>query len=309
MRVLLFVNLLAIVVIAGALARIYEGTRLPWAHDQIRLDVSDLSQLNTDALPSVSVPLTPNPNPHRGDEVTSTEELPAVLMVATEGAYPPFNGRDAGGELNGYDIDIARALCERIKRTCKFVTYKWQELLPVLKRGEVDVVIASMLVPAVPDNGKIVFSDPYYKTPGHFAARRDAQLGIGGVTSSNMQSIAVQAGSTHEAFLKVRFPDAKLLTVKTLEEAEAALVDRHAALLFGDRNALLNWMLRGGGDGCCRMVGGDYDDPVYFARGAGVAMRSDQPGLRMKINQAISDMANDGTETRIARAYFGQSIR
>ena len=194
MRVLLFVNLLAIVVIAGALARIYEGTRLPWAHDQIRLDVSDLSQLNTDALPSVSVPLTPNPNPHRGDEVTSTEELPAVLMVATEGAYPPFNGRDAGGELNGYDIDIARALCERIKRTCKFVTYKWQELLPVLKRGEVDVVIASMLVPAVPDNGKIVFSDPYYKTPGHFAARRDAQLGIGGVTSSNMQSIAVQAG-------------------------------------------------------------------------------------------------------------------
>mgnify|MGYP003641469535 FL=1 len=311
MRVLLFVNLLAIVIIAGALARMYEGTRLPWADDQATTDASDLSRLNTDALPPASVhtPLTPDPNPRRSNEVASTEALPEVLIVATEGAYPPFNGRDAGGELNGYDIDMARALCERIKRTCKFTTYRWRELLPVLRRGEADVVIASMLVPAVQGKGNIVFSEPYYKTPGHFAARRDAQLGIGGVTSSSIQSIAVQAGSTHEAFLKARFPDAKLLTVKTLDEAEAALVDRRAALLFGDRNALLNWMLRGGGDGCCRMVGGDYDDPVYFALGAGVAMRDDQQALRAKINQAISDMADDGTETRIARAYFGQSIR
>jgi len=311
MRVLLFVNLLAIVIIAGALARMYEGTRLPWANGPATADMSDLSKLNTEVLPGpeVHVPLMPAPNPHRVGDAFSAEVLPEILLVATEGAYPPFNGRDAAGDLSGYDIDMARALCEKINRTCKFETRRWRELLPALKRGDVDVVIASMLVPATPSEGKIVFSDPYYKTPGHFAARRDAQQGIGGVTGANELSIAVQAGSTHEAFLKARFPNAKLLTVKTLDEAEAALIDRRAALAFGDRNALLNWMLRGGGDGCCRMVGGDYDDPVYFARGAGVAMRSDQKELLAKINQAISDIADDGTETRIARVYFGQSIR
>ncbi len=171
------------------------------------------------------------------------------------------------------------------------------------------MVIASMLVPAVSGDDKIAFSDPYYKTPGHFAARRDAQQGVAAITSSNERSIVVQSGSTHEAFLKARFPDARLLTTKTLEEAEAALIDRRADLLFGDRNALLNWMLRGGGDGCCRMVGGDYNDPVYFARGAGIVMAAGKPGLRAKINKAIGEMAADGTETRIARTYFGQSIR
>lgn len=311
MRVLLFVNLLAIVIIAGALARMYEGTRLPWANNPATTDMSDLSRLNTEVLldSGAHAPLTPAPNPHRVDDVSGAEELSEILRVATEGAYPPFNGRNAAGELSGYDIDMARALCEKINRTCKFETRRWRDLLPALKRGDVDVVIASMLVPSTPGEGKIVFSDPYYKTPGHFAARRDAQQGIGGVTGSNELSIAVQAGSTHEAFLKARFPNAKLLTVKTLDEAETALIDRRAALVFGDRNALLNWMLRGGGEGCCRMVGGDYDDTVYFARGAGVAMRSDQTELRAKINQAISDIANDGTETRIARIYFGQSIR
>ena len=311
MRVLLFINMLAIVIIAGALARTYEGTRLPWAEDQSTANAPELNRLNADMSPSTTarVPLTPDPNAGRDSGASNAKVLPEVLIVATEGAYPPFNGRDAAGDLKGYDIDMARALCERIKRTCKFITYRWRDLLPALKRGEADVVIASMLVPSSAGDGKVVFSDPYYKTPGHFAARRDAQQGVGSVTASTEQSIAVQAGSTHEAFLKSRFPDAKLLTVKSLEEAEAALVARHAALLFGDRNALLNWMLRGGGDGCCRMVGGDYDDPVYFARGAGMAMRSDAPGLRAKINQAISDMASDGTEMRIARVYFGQSIR
>ena len=87
------------------------------------------------------------------------------------------------------------------------------------------------------------------------------------------------------------------------------MIDGKADLVFGDRNALLNWMKRGGGEGCCRMIGGDYDDPAYFGAGAGIALRAADTKLRADVNKAISDIAHDGTELKIARPYFGQTIR
>lgn len=313
MRVLLYINLIAIVVIAGALARMYEGTPLPWTIGSVEVTAphSDVSEA---PLPSMGTPVpgaaTPEPNPMRQADEIALPAKPAgteKLRILTEGAYPPFNGRDAQGKLVGYDIDMMREICDRLNRECSFDTRSWKGLLPALKRGEAEVVIASMLVPADKAKaGDVVYSSPYYKTPGHFAARRDGR--IGGTALAD-QKVAVQKGSTHEAFLKARFPRTELLAVATLEEAEAALIDRRTDLLFGDRNALLNWMKHGGGDGCCVMVGGDYDDTTYFAHGAGIALRSNDDALRDGINKAIADMRVDGTEARIARPYFGQSIQ
>jgi ABC-type amino acid transport substrate-binding protein len=290
MRILFYVNLIAIVVIAGALARLYEGTPLPWVH--------------ATATGHAEGTATPEPNPVRLGDAAPGEDL----RVLTEGAYPPFNGRNAKGELNGYDVDMAHEICVRLQRRCVFETRTWKKLLPALKREEADIVVASMLVPKAKGIDGVIFSDPYYRTPGHFAARRDGRLGSGAAALAK-QTVAVQSGSTHEAFLKARFPKVKRLAVATLDEAEAALVDRRADLVFADRNALLNWMKRGGGDGCCQMVGGDYDDPAFFAPGAGIALRSGDEALRSAVNDALSDIKRDGTEARIARPYFGQSIQ
>lgn len=313
MRMLLYVNLIAIVVIAAALARMYEGAPLPWTIASIETTTPDI--VVSEAAPEfIGTPApgaaTPEPNPLRPTEDVVPPAEPASaekLRILTEGAYPPFNGRDAQGKLVGYDVDMMREICDRLKRGCTFDTRSWKDLLPALKRDEAEVVIASMLVPADKAKaGEVVYSNPYYKTPGHFAARRDGR--IGGTALAD-QKVAVQKGSTHEAFLKARFPRTELLAVATLEEAEAALVDRQVDLLFGDRNALLNWMKHGGGDGCCVMVGGDYDDTKFFAHGAGIALRGKDEALRAEINKAIADMRVDGTEARLARPYFGQSIQ
>ncbi|HHN67390.1 MAG TPA: transporter substrate-binding domain-containing protein, partial [Thermopetrobacter sp.] len=55
------------------------------------------------------------------------------LRIGVEGAYPPFNYKTAGGTLAGFDIDIARALCGRLKVTCVFVTETWDNLIPALR--------------------------------------------------------------------------------------------------------------------------------------------------------------------------------
>lgn len=312
MRVLLYINLLAIVIISGALAQMYQGMPLPWAKDGVWA-----GDLELPAHIAQKPAVAEEPQPKAIVTSQPAEKLVAKtggnpLRVLTEGAYPPFNGRNAAGKLVGYDIDMVQAICARLERPCEIETRNWKALLVALKRGEADMVVASMLIPGEGDYGvkagkEIAFSSAYYQTPGHFAGRRDAKALS--AASLATQVIAVQAGSTHEAFLKARFAGAKILSVQTLDEAEAALIDGKAGLVFGDRNALLNWMKHGGGEGCCRMVGGDYDDPAYFGAGAGMAFRATDTKLREDVNRIIAEIKRDGTELNIARPYFGQTIR
>lgn len=324
MRLLLFVNLIAIVVIAGALGRMYEGTPLPW---KLSLAPEKPEATAPSATPDVQDPLasvTPAPNPRRAGPVPpvaqdtqppAAPEAPSAnkLRFLTEGAYPPFNYRNGEGKLTGFDVDMAMALCARLELECSIETRAWSDLLPSLKRGEADAVIASMLIPS---HGRqhgvdadIAFSQAYYTTPGHFAARRDARMAGASAEALAGRRIVVQTGTTHEAFLKARFPDSIILDVGSLALAEASLASGRADLLFGDRNALLNWTMNDKGADCCRLVGVDYSDPVYFGEGAGIATRADDEALLARIDKALKEMKADGTQRKIALRYFGQGIR
>jgi polar amino acid transport system substrate-binding protein len=312
MRLLLFVNLIAIVVIAGALGRMYEGAPLPW---KIVLASQKAGMPASVEPPATEMPVTPEPNPKRIEPVAQApvEQAPRKLRILTEGAYPPFNYRDGGGQLVGFDIDMAHALCERLELECVIETRAWRDLLPSLKRGEGDAVIASMLIPSrghetPAADSEVAFSQPYYTIPGHFAARRDARLAGASVEALAGRRIVVQSGSTHEAFLKARFPNSIIIDVSSLEIAETSLANDRADLLFADRNALLGWTMSGKG-ACCRLVGVDYSDPIYFGLGAGIALRAGDEELRSRIDKALEALKKDGTQTRIALRYFGQSIR
>ena len=61
--------------------------------------------------------------------VASDANAAEKIRIGTEGAYPPFNFVDESGELKGFDIDIAKALCKEMKADCEFVTQDWDNNL------------------------------------------------------------------------------------------------------------------------------------------------------------------------------------
>src|SRR6266567_1186753 len=83
-----------------------------------------------------------------------------AISIATEGASPPWDGTDANGELYGYDVDVGRELCRRMKVKCSFVAQDWDGIIPALLVGKYDVIMSGM---AITEKRKkqIAFSNPY----------------------------------------------------------------------------------------------------------------------------------------------------
>src|SRR5262249_28604051 len=155
----------------------------------------------------------------------------------------------------------------------------WADLLPALKKGEADAVVASHTVS--PNLLKLVdFSEPYYFTPGRFAARRG--LGDIEVTPEGLEGrrIAVAKRTGHEAYLRTFFRDSSIRTYETVELARDALVTGAVDLLFDDGVSLAFWLNGTASKACCEFKGGPFAEAKFFGDGIGIAVNRGDSQLK-----------------------------
>jgi polar amino acid transport system substrate-binding protein len=225
-----------------------------------------------------------------------------VIRIGTEGAYPPFNNLEADGSLVGFDIDIAKALCEEMKAECEFVTQDWDGMIPALLAGKFDAIIASMSI--TEERKEVIdFTGKYYNTPPAIAVPIESELK--GVTAEDLAGVRMgaQSATTHSNYAEEKFPDAELQLYPTPDEYKLDLASGRIDAAIDDVVVLSEWLKTEDG-ACCRIVGVLPIDPVINGEGAGVGIRKGEDELKAKFNAAIDAIRANGKYDEINKKYF-----
>ena len=230
------------------------------------------------------------------------------VRIGTEGAYPPFNFIDSSGELKGFDIDIAKALCSAANFECEFVVQDWDGIIPGLIAKKYDAIIASMSI-TEERRQKVDFTEKYYSTPAKFIKAKSMDLEVSDDKAAAAEALAgksvgVQRATIHENYLRDNFGDMDIKVYASQDEANLDLVNGRVDLVMADSVALMEGFLETEDGADYEFVGPGYDEPKWHGDGAGIAIRKGEEDLVKAFNAAIAKILADGTYDRINGEYF-----
>ena len=227
----------------------------------------------------------------------------SVIRFLTEIDYPPFNFAGPDGNPQGFNIDLARMMCEELKLQCTIQMRRFETLIPALNANQGDAAIASIAA-TMETRAKVDFTDPYYRTPARFVARRDSPIEEVVPERLEGKKVAVAGGTAHEAFLKNLFTEAELRVYPSADVARLALRRGDVDLLFGDAISLAFWLNGTDSENCCAFRGGPYIDSRYFGEGIGIAVRKGNDLMRLALNWGLFKVWEQGRFTDLWLRYF-----
>ena len=224
-----------------------------------------------------------------------------VLRIGTEGAYAPFNYTNADGTLGGFDVDIANALCADMKMTCEIMAQDWDGIIPGLKAGKYDAIVAAMSV--TPERAQQVsFTDPYFSNTLVFLAKKDSSFNANNASDINAHSIAAQRSTISSQWLEGAYPKADMKLYDTLSNAFLDLGAGRVDAMVSDKLPAIEWLGSPSGSGYV-LKGDEIDINDNFA----IAVR---PGdeLQAKINKSLANLKANGTYDKINQKYFAVPV-
>lgn len=231
-------------------------------------------------------------DPRRRSERVDLTRVPQIRFL-TEEDYPPFNYAGPDGAPVGFNVDLARAICEELGVPCTIQVRRFDTLTDSLDRNAGDAIIASLAI--TPDiRRRYEVSDRYLDQPARLVMRRDTRLAEATPEALAGRSIAVVAGTAHEAYLRAFFRQSAIRTHPTLADAQKALAGRDVDLLFGDGVTLAFWLNGTASAECCRFLGGPFTESRYFGDGLAIVMRRGNEPLRNAVNHALRRLWEKG---------------
>jgi polar amino acid transport system substrate-binding protein len=240
-------------------------------------------------------------DPRRRPERPDTSRI-TLIRFATEVDYPPFNYAGADGNPTGFNVELARLICDELKIPCTIQMRRFDTLLSSLAENRADAVAASIAVTAK-TRESADFSDPYYRPIARFAARRQAAGDIR-VEQLDGKKIAVVSGTAHDEYARALFTEADIRRFPSPETAREALRRSEVDLVFADAFELAFWLNGSDSGNCCVFIGGPFSESRMFGEGIGIAVRRGNDTLRLAFNWALFRLWEKGKFAELWLRYF-----
>ena len=240
-------------------------------------------------------------DPRRRPERPDTSRI-ALIKFATEVDYPPFDYAGADGNPAGFNVDLARLICDELKIPCTMQMRRFDTLVDSLNDNRADAVIASISV--TPETRqRMDFSDPYYRPAGRFVALRQSSNGAY-PDQLEGKKIGVIKGTAHDEYARVNFPEADVKRYETVDALRAALKSGEIELLFADAFSSAFWLNGTDSANCCAFAGGPLLESRLFGEGIGIAVKRGNDTVRNAFNWALFRLWESGKFAELWLRYF-----
>jgi len=226
-----------------------------------------------------------------------------VIRFVTEDDYPPFGFALPDGTLSGFNVDLARALCEELRVQCTVQPRRWDTMIEAIEQGRADAAVASIAMTQA-NRARVDFTAPYYKTPARFVARATVALADTSPAALAGKTVGVVARSAHEAYLRTFFAKVSLRLYDNALALRSALKRNEVEIAFGDGVAFALWLNGTDASGCCAFRGGPYTESRYFGEGVGIALRKDNQAMKRALDHALKRVFERGVYADLYLKYF-----
>ncbi|WP_436245698.1 glutamate ABC transporter substrate-binding protein [Paenibacillus sp. LjRoot56] len=205
-----------------------------------------------------------------------------------------------GGEVEGFDIDIAKALAKEIlgdekKIELKEVTSKTR--IPMLDNKEIDMIVATMTI-TEERKKQVEFSQVYFKAGQSLLVKKGSPIKSVADVKKGTKVLAVK-GATSVANIKAKSPDATILEFDNYQDAFSALKAGQGDTLTTD-NAILYGMMEQ--DKNFEVVGEPFTDEPY-----GIAMKKGETTLQAAVNEGLKKLESSGQYAKIYEKWIGKA--
>ncbi len=245
------------------------------------------------------------------------------IKIGTEGAYPPWNSKDAAGNLIGFEVELANELCKIMKHDCTIVEQDWDGMIPALVSRKFDAIMAGMSITS--ERMKTInFSQGYADEVASLAVMKGSKNeGLKTMSAINLsdvsadeqatldvltkafkgKTVGVQTATIHQNFLESGLMGSvKVRTYKTQDEVNLDLSAGRIDAALAAAVAFTDYAEKSGKEVVLTgptFAGGD------FGNGVGVGIRKGDSKLINDFNAAIDKARDDGIISKLAIKHFG----
>ena len=196
------------------------------------------------------------------------------------------------------DVDLASALARTMGVEAKLMSMPFQDLLPALERGEIDIVLSGMTMTSE-RNLKVAFAGPYFisgkaaltKSPSLAAASDPKDI-------NKRTRMTVLAGSTSEQFARRELPEVELVSVDDYDDAVRLVLNNEVEAMIADYPVCILALYQNPEAGLVATISTFSFEPI------GVALSSDALLLTNVVQNYFTLLEGTGTLERLRAAWF-----
>jgi lysine-arginine-ornithine-binding protein len=226
-----------------------------------------------------------------------------TLKLGTDPTFAPYESKSPSGEIVGFEIDIAKAMCQKMGVKPVWVENDFDSIIPALQAKKFDAIVSGM---AVNEKRKqqVNFTDKVFHTPAGMVVRKGSGLKTL-AASLKGKSVGMQQGTIFEQYARKYYSPygVNVTPYKTPDLYRADLLAGRLDAVMDDSVVLQTTLLS-------KPEGKDYEfakpalrDEI-FGVGAAFGVRKDDTALLQKLNKALAAIRKDGTYDKIAKKYF-----